>query len=131
MVVLLVPVALKWNINGVSWLSTIVAVVDFVISAWLVNKLIDAPWHAYARLLAPAWAAALVAGFAALGLYPHLPFAKASWNLLLAGTLLVLGYFGLSLLIDVQFRSTVRTLLRQGRRLMAARHAAGVAATGR
>lgn len=131
MVVLLIPVALKWNINGVSWLSTIVAVVDFVISGWLVNKLIHAPWHAYARLLAPAWAAALVAGFAALGLYPYLPFAKASWNLLLAGTILVLGYFVLSLLIDGQFRTTVRSLVRQGRRLIAARGTGSVAAAGR
>lgn len=131
MAVLLIPVALRWGINGVSWLSAIVAIVDFVISAWLVNKLIDAPWQAYARLLVPTWATALVAGFATLWLYPSLPFGRAAWNLLLAGAILVLGYFVLALLIDPQFRSVVRVLVAQGRRMVAARSARGTAAAGR
>ena len=123
--------ALNWGINGVSWLSTIVAVVDFVISAWLVNKLIDAPLHAYVRTAGACLGCGARGRLCRPGALSAPALCQGSWNLLLAGTLLVLGYFGLSLLIDVQFRSTVRTLLRQGRRLMAARHAAGVAATGR
>lgn len=130
MVVLLIPVATKWGINGVAWLSAIVAVVDFIISGWLVGKLIDAPWHSYLRLLAPPWIAALVAGFAMLWLYPNLPFAKPAWNLLLVGTLLVIGYFILALLIDAQLRTTVQGLYKQARRLIAARAARSVPADG-
>jgi PST family polysaccharide transporter len=107
MVVLLIPVAQRWGINGVSWLSAIVAVVDFVISAWLINKLIDAPWHAYARMLAPTWAAALASGFLSLWLYDRLPFARAAWNLLLVGVIMVALYVALAWLIDREFRLTV------------------------
>jgi O-antigen/teichoic acid export membrane protein len=107
MVVLLIPVAQRWGINGVSWLSAIVAVVDFAISAWLINKLIDAPWHAYTRMLAPTWAAALASGFLSLWLYDRLPFAKAAWNLLLVGAIMVALYVALAWLIDREFRSTV------------------------
>ncbi len=121
MVVFLIPVSLRWGINGVSWLSTIVAVVDFVISAWLINKLIDAPWQMYARMLAPTGFTALVSGFVALALYAQLPFAKAAWNLLAAGVILVVLYTGLELLVDGHFRQTARMLARQARTMLAHR----------
>jgi PST family polysaccharide transporter/lipopolysaccharide exporter len=130
MVVALIPVATRWGIDGVAWLSTIVAIADFVISAWLVGRLVDTPARTYVRLLAPPWVAGLAAGFATLWLYPHLPFVKAAWNLLLAGTLLVLGYLILSWLIDPQFRSAVQGLVKQARRLLAARAARSVPAGG-
>lgn len=110
MVGLLIPVSVRWGINGVAWLSAIVAIVDFIISAWLVGKLVEAPWRAYARILIPTWAAALGAGFLALWLYPYLPFVKAAWNLLLVGIILVIVYALLAWLIDPKLRETVRSL---------------------
>jgi O-antigen/teichoic acid export membrane protein len=118
MIVLLIPVSLRWGINGVSWLSVIVAVVDFCISATLLNRLISAPWQAYARMLAPSWAVALASGLGALWLYARLPFAKAAWNLLLAGVILVVVYFALSWLVDRELRDTARSLFWQARRLL-------------
>lgn len=126
MVALLIPVSLRWGINGVSWLSAIVAVVDFIISAALVNRLIAAPWHAYARMLAPSWAAALASGFGSLWLYGRLPFTKASWNLLLTGVILVVVYFALVWLVDRELRATVHRLVG----LIARRNAAGMAGRG-
>lgn len=130
MVSLLIPVAVRWGINGVSWLSAIVAVVDFVISAWLVNKLVDAPFTMYARMLAPSWIAALVSGFLALWLYGQLPWSHAAWKLLIAGAVLVVGYALLAWLIDAQLRQTVRGLWAQGVRLLRRRARTGELPTG-
>ena len=124
MVVFLIPVAARWGIDGVSWLSAIVAVVDFIISAYLINRLIDAPFRAYAAMLGPTSIAALAGGFIALWLYDRLPFAKAAWNLLLAGLILVALYFVFAWLLDKQFRSTVSTYAAQGLRILQRRTAA-------
>ncbi|PKO24171.1 MAG: hypothetical protein CVU38_00345, partial [Chloroflexi bacterium HGW-Chloroflexi-1] len=51
MLVFLYPVTMRWGIAGVSALSLVVAVVDFVISASLVGRLVTAPWFVYAGLL--------------------------------------------------------------------------------
>jgi PST family polysaccharide transporter len=107
MVALLIPVANRWGIDGVAALSAIVAVVDFVISAWLVNKLIPAPASAYVRMLLPSTAAALLAGLATLALYNQLPFDSAAWNLLSAGMLLVVLYAVFACVLDRQLRDTV------------------------
>ncbi len=113
MLALLYPVTKRWGINGVSALSAVVAVVDFVISASLVGRLVDAPWRAYARILLPAGGAALVAGLAAHAAYPYLPGGRPAINLLLAGAMLVLLYCGLAWLADAQLRAVVRAALRQ------------------
>jgi len=113
MLVFLYPVTVRWGINGVSALSVSVAVVDFVISASLVGRLVDAPWRAYARILIPPGAAALAAGLIAHWLYPYLPLTKASFNLLAAGTLLVLIYAGLVWLVDHEVRVAVQMGIRQ------------------
>jgi len=121
MAVLLIPVAVNWGINGVSLLSAVVAIIDFIISAWLVNKLIAAPLSAYVRMLTPTGAAALVAGLISLALYPSMPFAKPSFNLLAIGTILVLLYAILAFAVDSRLRVTVRGLLSQSRRVLARR----------
>jgi O-antigen/teichoic acid export membrane protein len=123
MVALLIPVAIRWGINGVSWLSAIVAVVDFIVSAYLINKLIDAPFRAYARMLAPTWAAALASGFISLWLYDKLPFAKAAWNLLVIGIILVALYLVFAYLIDKQFRVTASSYATQAWRIAQRRSA--------
>ena len=62
-------------------------------------------------MLGPTSTAALAGGFIALWLYDRLPFAKAAWNLLLAGLILVALYFAFAWLLDKQFRSTVSASL--------------------
>lgn len=62
MAVLLYPF-IKWGgLVGVSLLSAGVAVVDFVISAWLVDKVLDARMVTYARIGTPMLLYALLAG---------------------------------------------------------------------
>jgi hypothetical protein len=92
----------------VSALSAIVAVVDFVISASLVGRLVAAPWRAYGRMLIPTAATALAAGLFAHWLYPYLPLHKASFRLLAAGAVLVLLYAGLAWLVDRELRAAIR-----------------------
>ena len=118
MVVGLLLVLAWWGlgITAVSWLSVIVAIVDFIISAVLVARLVDAPASAYVRRTVPALAAALGAGLIAHALYPYLPLSRASLRILAAGALLVLIYVGFNWLVDGQFRAVVRTgqkMLRQ------------------
>jgi O-antigen/teichoic acid export membrane protein len=107
MLATLYPVTKLWGITGVSWLSAIVAVVDFIISATLVGKVVDAPWRAYARILIPTLVAALAAGVLAHWLYPFLPLAKTAWRLLAAGVVLVILYGALIWLADAQLRAAV------------------------
>jgi O-antigen/teichoic acid export membrane protein len=120
MVLLLYP-AIAWNgIVGVSILSVAVAVVDFVISATLVGRLVVAPWRAYVRMLLPTMTIALIAGFAADWAYPHIPLAKNLLRLTAAGGLMCMLYVGLAWLTDSQFRETGRRSVTTLRRLQAA-----------
>lgn len=121
MLAALYPVAKTWGINGVAALSAIVAVIDFVISATLVNRLIRTPISAYASVFLPTGLASLIAGVIAHGLYPHLPLARAMYRLPAAGALLVLLYAAFIWLLDPQFRAAVRSGLRAGLRLVRAR----------
>lgn len=121
MVAALYPVAKTWGINGVAALSAIVAVVDFVISAVLVNRLIRTPIRAYVSLLTPAWGASLIAGWIAHALYPDLPLARAAYRLPAAGALMVLLYAALVWAFDMQFRAAARSGLRAIQRAVRAR----------
>jgi hypothetical protein len=122
-----VLVRLGMGITGVAGLSVIVAVVDFVISATLVGRLVDAPASAYVRRIVPALAAALIAGLIAHWLYPYLPLPRAAFRLLAAGTVMVLIYAGLIWLADGEFRGTVRTGLRLLRQTWTQRGGHGLA----
>ena len=117
--VVLVPLGL--GIKGVSWLSLVVAVIDFVICAVLVNRLMAAPAIAYVHRIVPALTAALTAGFIAHWLYPRLPLPRPSLRLLAAGVLLVMLYAILVWLIDPPFRATLRMGAAALRRLPAQR----------
>jgi hypothetical protein len=122
MLVLLYP-AIAWNgIVGVSILSVAVAVADFVISATLVGRLVAAPWRAYARMLLPTMAIALLAGFIAHSAYPHIPLAKNLLRLVAAGGIMCALYAGLAWLTDGQFRETAQRVMGILRRLRAAGH---------
>jgi len=129
MVLLLYP-AIVWNgIVGVSILSVAVAVVDFIISVTLVGRLVVAPWRAYARMLLPTMALALIAGFIAHSAYPHIPLAKTLLRLIAAGGLMCALYAGLAWLTDGQFRETAQRGLGILRRLRAARHETAAASS--
>lgn len=107
MLVLLIP-AVRWaGIVGVSVLSVAVAVVDFVISAVLAGRLVEAPWRAYARMLLPTLAVAAVSGLIAQGLYPHIPLVKTALRLTITGGVMALLYAGLAWLTDRQLREAV------------------------
>ncbi len=53
MVVFLYPVTVRWGIVGVSVLSAVVALVDFVISVELANRILQTGWLAYVQALWP------------------------------------------------------------------------------
>ncbi len=124
MVVTLYPVTIRWGINGVAALSVIVAIVDFVISASLVGRLVQAPWRAYAEMLIPTTLAALAAGFLSHRLYDYLPMHKASIKLLIAGAIMIVLYAVFAWLIDRRFREAVRMIAGQALRLWKQRSAA-------
>ena len=111
MLVFLYPVTKQWGIVGVSALSAVVAVVDFLISAVLVGRLVTAPLPVYGKMLAPTLAAAGAGGLIALGLYPYLHLPKTALNLAAAGTMLMVIYAGLAWLLDVELRAAVRMAL--------------------
>ena len=130
MLILLIPVTTRWGIIGVSVLSAVVAIVDFVISANLVGRLVDAPWRAYARLLLPTGGAALVAGFVAFALYPYMALGRTAVRLLAAGVVMAVLYAALLWLVDPILRSTARMGVRQGRRLWRERQAGQMVGAG-
>ena len=68
------------------------------ISARLLNRLISAPWQA---MVAPELGRGAGQWIGDPRLYARLPFAKAAWNLLLAGVILVVVYFALSWLVGI------------------------------
>lgn len=109
--------AVRWGgIIGVSALSAAVALVDFIISAHLLGKLVEAPWRAYIRILAPTGLAALAAAFVARAIHPILLLPKTTLRLAVAGIVMVGIYVALAWLIDPQLRDIVR----QGRSWIAA-----------
>jgi len=111
MLVFLYPVTVTYGIVGVSALSAIVAIVDFVISTFLVNRIVKTGFGDFARILAPIFAMSLVAVavarlvFAAIyDLYP--PFA-----LLVAGAAMVAAYAVIVLIVDAEVRQRLLSLL--------------------
>ena len=129
MLMFLYPATKRYGIDGVSALSAIVAVVDFVISASLVGRLVAAPWGAYARMLIPTSLIAAIACGAARWVYPAMPFPKTALNLASTGLLLVLIYATLAWAMDRELRDTARSLTRQALNLYRQRALGGRPAT--
>lgn len=94
MALLLYPFISRGGLVGVSLLSAGVAAVDFIIAAFLVDKILDARMVTYARILGPMLAYALVAG--GLGYLVNAGLlALGVWDvaaLLAGGAVLVLVY---------------------------------------
>jgi O-antigen/teichoic acid export membrane protein len=111
MLVFLYPVTTRYGIVGVSALSVIVAVVDFVISALLVGRIVQTGLRDFARILAPglllsavAVGVARLAFAAAYGIYPPLA-------LVIAGATMVTIYAALVLALDSEVRNRLLGLL--------------------
>lgn len=121
MLIFLYPVTRAYGVMGVSWLSAIVAVVDFFISASLVNRVARTSFMDFARILAPVFATSLAAVAVArlafaltYDIYP--PFA-----LLVAGATMVVAYATLALTLDGEIRQRAHGLLSEvpaGKRLL-------------
>ena len=120
MAALLYP-SIRWGgIIGVSALSAVVSVVDFFISATLVNRLIRAEMMDYARLLLPIFILSVVAGLigkvaqGALGIAGLRPL----WAMLGGGGAMVLAYAALTWWRDGEVREQAGVVWR----MLAARH---------
>ena len=119
MFVLLYPFTTRWGIVGVSALSALVSLVDFVISVHLANRILDTGWSAYVRALWPTvgmGTLVTLAAWAALTLAWPQPSAR---RLLLAGGLYVLLYAALATMLWAELRQRVRQGLTRVARLRA------------
>ncbi len=98
MLVLLYPFIVRWGIVGVSLLSALVAVVDFVISVFLANRILRTGWEDYMRALGPTMGTGLLAtgGMAALlsGVWTQSGIPR-----LLGGSALYLALYTLLILV--------------------------------
>ncbi|MCD6291178.1 MAG: lipopolysaccharide biosynthesis protein, partial [Anaerolineae bacterium] len=106
MALLLYPATHYYGIVGVSALSAGVAVVDFIISAWLVDKLLDASILEYVRILAPALGCGAVAAGAGR-LVLGVSWGRPLWGLLAAGIVMGIVYLPLIWLADGELRRWV------------------------
>lgn len=113
MAALLYP-ATRWGgVVGVSWLSVAVAVVDFALSVYLVNKILQAQPATYAKITLPLLLYAAVTG--ALGFWLNRALLVAGlWDVaaLLAGGLLMVMLYGLLIRqFDAELRQEMENLL--------------------
>ena len=67
MAVLLYPVTTMWGIVGVSAFSALVAVLDFILATYLVNRLAGTTWRDFAVILLPFLVMAVVSAIVGLG----------------------------------------------------------------
>jgi len=111
MALLLYPATRYYGITGVSALSAGVAVVDFIISAWLVDMILDTPILEYARLVGPSLACALLAAGAGKAVLMA-PWGRSIYGLLAAGLVMGIIYLPLIWLADAELRRQVSTWLR-------------------
>ncbi len=113
MTVLLYP-SIQWaGLIGVCALSALVAIVDFLISAILVNRILEASMSMYWRLLAPIFAYALLAGAAGYAVEQWL-LGLGLWDvaaLTLGGVVLVAVYAALAWWRDAEVREMSAKLL--------------------
>ena len=106
MAVLLYP-AIRWQgIVGVSALSAVVSIVDFLISAALVNRIIQAKMMDHAHLLLPIFALSLVAGLVGKAAQSGLVMIglRPLFAMLGGGGVMVVAYAALTWWRDAELR---------------------------
>ncbi len=107
MLILLYP-AIRWaGIVGVSMLSAVVAVVDFLIAAWIGDKLLHGGYADYFRHLLPTLLSALISAGLAYWVMPYLPAPHRLLPVLIASLFMVLVYGGFSWWRDAIFRRLI------------------------
>lgn len=107
MAALLYPVTRWGGIVGVSWLSTGVAVVDFFISAYLVDRILSARMATYGKIVAPLFLCAALAGGLGYAVNRGL-LAAGVWDaaaLLAGGAVMSLVYAALVWRFDAHLRA--------------------------
>ena len=113
MVVLLVPAILWRGIVGVSILSAVVAVIDFAIAAFLVNRLLGGGYSPYFRRLGPIFLIAGVSVGIAFLAMQVVPTTYRLMPFLVASIVMVLVYVVLSWFFEPVFRRVSLAVLRR------------------
>lgn len=110
MLVFLYP-AIQWRgIVGVAALSAVVSVVDFVISVALANRILQAHWREYVRILLPTLVWSVITAGLAYGVYSGLTLLlePGGWSrlmaLIVAGGIMALLYGAVNLATDADLR---------------------------
>ncbi len=115
MAALLYPATVRFGVLGVSVLSTIVSIVDFGVSTWLVNRIVRARLRDYVAMLVPPFLIAVAAGALANAIYPYFASLKGYISLPLAGGIMLGVYSAILLAIDGEARRLVRGLYNDAR----------------
>ena len=113
MAVLLIPAILWGGIVGVSVLSAVVAIIDFMIAAWMVNRILGGGYRDYFRHLGPTF---LISGLSVTVAYLILPLVPSTFRLLpflVAGIVMSIIYILLSWWLDPVFRRIAVGVLKQ------------------
>jgi len=107
MVAFLYPVTVNGGVIGVSILSALVSIVDFVISVSLVNRILHASVRTYLRLLTPIITLSIVAVVVARGIYGIFVSWYSPAALALAGLTMLIVYGILIFTLDADMRGMV------------------------
>ena len=111
MAICLYPVTVRFGIVGVSALSAIVAVVDFIISAALVNRIARTSFADFARILAPLFGLSIAAVIVARIVFGLTYDVYPPLALLIAGATMVVVYALLVLRLDGEVRNRMIGLM--------------------
>ncbi|NOX64054.1 MAG: hypothetical protein GXP42_19275, partial [Chloroflexi bacterium] len=101
------------GIVGVSALSAVIAVVDFIIAAWLGRRLLGGGYFEYVQHLGPGLLAATAAAAAAVVALHLAPAPHRLFPFLLAGVIMVLLYVIICWFIDPLFRRGALHLMKR------------------
>lgn len=102
--ILLYPAARYYGIIGVSVLSALVSVVDFVVSAGLTNRIVRGRMSEYVGALGGAFSFSLLSGLVARWVYEQISAGHGLISLIMAGLLMLMLYAGLVFIFDREIR---------------------------
>lgn len=111
MLIFLYPVTVRYGIVGVSALSAVVAVVDFIISVTLVNRIAKTGYGDFARILAPLFALSVASVIVAHLVFSALYSVYPPLALVIAGGVMVIVYGVLILRLDSEVRNRMIGLM--------------------
>ena len=109
--IFLYPATKYFGIVGVSVLSAVVSVLDFVVSAALTNRIIHGTLGDYLRALGAPVLSSVVAALLALWTYARISAAHGFISLVMAGFVMVVAYGLVELVLDGELRRLARNSL--------------------